>query len=107
MTLPAAGYPTLTASVADHLADVGRLARADVVVAGAPVRSSDLSAADEAAAWAEAINPDADVKACVDGRSVLLVVDASSSLWPVTVAASKLRAAGGTAVLPLLLHRRP
>jgi len=38
---------------------------------------------------------------------VLLVVDATSSLWPVTVAAAKLREAGSGVVLPLLLHRRP
>jgi ATP-dependent DNA helicase RecQ len=38
---------------------------------------------------------------------VLLVVDASSSGWPVTVAAALLRRAGARAVLPLLLHRRP
>ena len=41
------------------------------------------------------------------GRVVLLVVDASSSLWPVTVASALLRRAGADAVLPLLLHRRP
>jgi ATP-dependent DNA helicase RecQ len=43
----------------------------------------------------------------VAGRAVLLVVDASSSLWPVTVAAAVLRRAGAAVVLPLLLHRRP
>ena len=43
----------------------------------------------------------------VRGRVVLLVVDATSSLWPVTVAAAVLRRAGADAVLPLLLHRRP
>ena len=43
----------------------------------------------------------------VGGRVVLLVVDATSSLWPITVAAAKLREAGATAVLPLLLHQLP
>ena len=43
----------------------------------------------------------------VAGRAVLLVVDATSSLWPITVAAAHLRRAGARAVLPLLLHRRP
>ena len=38
---------------------------------------------------------------------MLLVVDASSSLWPVTLASAVLRRAGAAAVLPLLLHRRP
>ena len=43
----------------------------------------------------------------VNAGTVLLVVDASSSLWPVTVASAALRRAGARAVLPLLLHRRP
>ena len=61
---------------------------------------------DEAAFWRDALPPDA-VPSEVDGRAVLLVVDATSSLWPITVAAAALRRAGATAVLPLLLHRRP
>jgi linoleoyl-CoA desaturase len=49
------------------------------------------------------------VQRCLEvaGRVVLLVVDATSSLWPVTVASAALRRAGAHAVLPLLLHRRP
>jgi ATP-dependent DNA helicase RecQ len=38
---------------------------------------------------------------------VLLVVDATSSLWPITVASAVLRRAGASVVLPLLVHRRP
>ena len=38
---------------------------------------------------------------------MLLVVDATSSQWPVTVAAAKLREAGASHVLPLLIHKRP
>ncbi|MBE7193173.1 MAG: hypothetical protein INR66_11910, partial [Gordonia polyisoprenivorans] len=41
----------------------------------------------------------------VAGRAVLLVVDESRSGWPITLAASALRDAGATAVLPLLIHR--
>ncbi len=65
---------------------------------------SSLSSADEAAAWRSAIQVGV---ADVTGRTVLLVVDATSSLWPVTVAAAHLRDAGASAVLPLVLHRRP
>jgi ATP-dependent DNA helicase RecQ len=43
----------------------------------------------------------------VHDRVVLLVVDATSSLWPVTVAAATLREAGAAKVLPLVIHRRP
>ena len=43
----------------------------------------------------------------VRDRVVLLVVDATSTLWPVTVATATLREAGAAKVLPLIIHRRP
>jgi ATP-dependent DNA helicase RecQ len=67
----------------------------------------ELSSADEAAHWRDAVTPATVPGEQVAGRSVLLVVDATSSLWPVTVAAAALRRAGAAAVLPRLLHRRP
>ena len=48
----------------------------------------------------------ANVKKRVKPHAVLLVVDASASQWPVTIAAAQLRDAGATHVLPLLVHRR-
>jgi ATP-dependent DNA helicase RecQ len=107
--LPAAGFPQLTASVADHLAEVGRLGRASLPlppVSSPPRDLRELSSADEAALWKEVVDPTG-TRPEVEGRAVLLVVDASSSLWPITVAAALLRRTGATAVLPLLLHRRP
>ena len=104
--LPAAGFPLLTGSVADHVAERGRLPRASLP---APARVPDLremSSAEEAAFWRDALPLDT-LPPDVAGRAVLLVVDATSSLWPVTVAAAALRRAGATTVLPLLLHRRP
>ena len=70
---------------------------------GAPVAAGvPITSADEAAAWHRSIAvPDE-----VAGRTVLLVVDASASQWPVTVAAARLREAGARHVLPLLVHRR-
>jgi ATP-dependent DNA helicase RecQ len=41
------------------------------------------------------------------GRWVLLVVDQTSSGWPVTTAAARLRQLGAAGVLPLLIHRTP
>jgi ATP-dependent DNA helicase RecQ len=104
--LPAAGFAELTGSVADHLAEVGRLGRARLIPPRAEVDLRELSSADEATYWKERLDaqPLADA---VAGRSVLLVVDATSSLWPVTVAAALLRRAGASVVLPLVLHRRP
>ncbi|MBA2477831.1 MAG: ATP-dependent DNA helicase RecQ [Sporichthyaceae bacterium] len=105
--LPAAGYPVLTASVANHLATVGRLDRAELTVDGAPGASVDLTSAAEATGWRDAVQVGPDTVAAVTDRVVLLVVDASSTQWPITVAASALHAAGASRVLPLLLHRRP
>jgi ATP-dependent DNA helicase RecQ len=105
--LPAAGLPQLTASVADHLASVGRLERASLRLAPGPIDIRDLGSADEAAMWRDRTRLDVAAERSVAGRVVLLVVDATSSLWPATVAASMLRRAGAAAVLPLVLHRRP
>ena len=46
-------------------------------------------------------------KSAIDATTVLLVADATSSQWPITVAAAKLREAGAAYVLPLLIHKRP
>jgi ATP-dependent DNA helicase RecQ len=104
--LGTSGLPLMTGSVADHLASVGRLDRATLAGPSSPPDLRELSSSDEAAYWRDHLDagPVADA---VRGRVVLLVVDASSSLWPVTVAAALLRRSGADAVLPLLLHRRP
>jgi ATP-dependent DNA helicase RecQ len=104
--LPAAGLPVLTASVADHLASVGRLERASVAAKRPPTDPRELGSAEEATWWRDALDLTAAGPA-VAGRVVLLVVDASSSLWPVTVGSALLRRSGATLVLPMLLHRRP
>jgi ATP-dependent DNA helicase RecQ len=105
VSLAATGSPALTEAVADHLAGVGRLDRATLAGPAAPPDLRELSSSDEAAFWRDHLTgtqvPD------VAGRAVLLLVDASSSLWPVTVASAVLRRAGASVVLPLLLHRRP
>jgi ATP-dependent DNA helicase RecQ len=104
--LTATGSPVLTGSVADHLADVGRLDRATLAGPRAAPDLRELSSSDEAAFWRDHLDADG-IGDAVAGRSVLLVVDASSSLWPVTVGSAVLRRAGASVVLPLLLHRRP
>jgi ATP-dependent DNA helicase RecQ len=107
VSLPAAGYPLMTGGLADHLATVGRLVRADLAVALDPGAATDLSSPQEAALWRDAIRVDDQLAATVAGKVVLLVVDASSSQWPITVAAAHLRQASASMVLPLLVHRRP
>ena len=72
-----------------------------------PPASTDPTSADEAVHWRDALGPPGGMPPEVRDRAVLLVVDATSSLWPVTVAAATLREAGATKVLPLIIHRRP
>lgn len=101
--LPAAGRRVMIEALAQHIAGAGHLQVGELsVAAAAPV---DAASPAEAAHWASALcvpHPEQ-----IDGKTVLLVVDASSSLWPVTIAASKLRSAGAAAVLPLVVHRLP
>jgi ATP-dependent DNA helicase RecQ len=105
--LPAAGFPTLTHDIADHLAAVGRLRRSALRVGNGPDGDAvrEMGSAEEAAMWRDRLGVE-DPEA-VSGRCVLLVVDATSSLWPVTVASALLRRAGAAVVLPLVVHRRP
>ncbi|MBT0565548.1 ATP-dependent DNA helicase RecQ [Williamsia sp. CHRR-6] len=88
-------------AVAEHLATVGKLARAtlEVNTEGSPGRQS--SGADEATFWRSALHASPDVA----GSCVLLVVDSTSTGWPTTIAAALLRSAGAHAVLPLVIHR--
>lgn len=102
VALPADGKAQLTEQVARHLATVGHLEGGTWQLDRRP--GSDLTSADEAAAWRDAMQASPPPTA-VSGRCVLLVVDASSSGWVVTVAAATLRHAGAARVLPLLLHR--
>ena len=107
VALPAAGYPHMVGGLADHLAEVGQLGRADLTVATDQGSPTDLSSPEEAALWRDAIRVNDELLSAVGGKVVLLVVDASSTQWPITVAAAHLRQAEASMVLPLLVHRRP
>lgn len=99
--LSAAGHPQLVTGVVDGLGSVGRLPTLQWPVSGSP--PDDATSVDEATFWRNALG-DSEIPH-VSGQCVLLVVDASSSGWVVTVAAALLREAGADAILPLLLHR--
>ncbi len=107
VALPAAGYPLMTTGLADHLAQVGRLGRADLIVDIDPAAPLDLSSPQEAALWRDAIRVNDELLSAVCDKVVLLVVDASSTQWPITVAAAHLLQGEASMVLPLLVHRRP
>ena len=107
VALPVAGYPLMTRGLAGHLAEVGNLGRADLTVAIDPAEAIGLSSSQEAALWRDAIRVNDQLLSAVAGKVVLLLVDASSTQWPITVAAAHLRQAEALMVLPLLVHRRP
>ena len=107
VSMSAAGFPLMTGGLADHLAAVGHLDRASLPLAMDPGESADLSSPQEAALWRDAICVGDELASAVADKVVLLVVDASSSQWPITVAAAHLRQAQASTVLPLLVHRRP
>jgi ATP-dependent DNA helicase RecQ len=104
--LAAGGYPELTSAVADHVAGVGRLDRAELTIDRTGF-TDDLSSAEEARVWRDGLQVDGATAQAITARTVLLLVDATSSQWPVTVATAKLREAGAAAVLPLIIHKRP
>ena len=106
VALPVGGLAGVADGVADHVAGIGRLARTALDVAdGGSI--DGLSSPQEAAYWRERITVGPEAVGAVAGGSVLLVVDATSSGWPVTVAAAALREAGADHVLPLVVHKRP
>ncbi|HEX2177386.1 MAG TPA: DEAD/DEAH box helicase [Nocardioidaceae bacterium] len=106
VSLPAAGFDTLTRTLTERLAAIGRVPAHHLVVEGRP-REGELTSADEAVRWREALTLPADLVGRLEGRPVLLVVDRTSRLWPVTVATALLRRAGAGPVLPLVVHREP
>ncbi|WP_329476961.1 DEAD/DEAH box helicase [Kribbella sp. NBC_01484] len=106
VALPAAGHRQLTVAIAEHVAAVGRLDQAELTVDRSGF-TDDLSSAEEAKVWRDGLQVDGTTAQAVTARTVLLLVDATSSQWPITVATAKLREAGAAAVLPLLIHKRP
>jgi ATP-dependent DNA helicase RecQ len=106
VSLPSAGSQRFLEGVAEHVASVGRLERHPLEVAARPPDRSALTSAAEAALWRSSLSLGPAALSAVSDRVVLLVVDATSTLWPITVAAALLRESGAVAVLPLLVHQR-
>ncbi len=107
IALPAAGFTRLTGQVAEHLGSVGRLP-VQTWRPSTSVREGESAGGAEAHAWREALgSPQQSLTSPVDGQVVLLVVDRTSTQWPVTVAAAALGHAGAAAVLPLVVHKLP
>jgi ATP-dependent DNA helicase RecQ len=102
--MPSRSYPRLIASVAQHLAEVGRLPLVDALVVSGPAPTADASSATRATDLLHTMTLRPGV--AFDGP-VLLVDDRIRSRWTLTVAGSLLAEAGATSVLPLALHQLP
>ena len=103
--MPSALHPRLVASVAEHLASVGRLPLLDALRLVGPTPGADLASGAKVAALLQALALRPDV--VVPDGPVLLVDARYRSGWTMTVAAALLRQAGASAVLPLVLHQLP
>ncbi len=104
--LAAQGHGELVQQLTEHVGSVGKLPH-HTWLPTTRVRERETSGGEEAAAWRSALEPGDDVAGFVDGHAVLLLVDRTATLWPVTIASAALREAGATAVLPMVVHRQP
>ena len=104
VAMPSRRYPLLVASVAAHVARIGRLPLVEALAVSGPpptedaassVRARDLLARTSLIPGVELQGP------------VLLVDDKIRTRWTVTVAGSLLAEAGASTVLPLALHQLP
>src|SRR6478752_2964112 len=104
VAMPSRRYPVLVASVAAHVARIGRLPLVEALAVSGPpptedaassVRAKDLLARTSLLPAVELRGP------------VLLVDDRIRTRWTVTVAGSLLAEAGASTVLPLALHQLP
>lgn len=106
--VPSRAHPQLVESLAERVANVGKL---DVVSAverhlvGRPRQSSMANSTGQAANVLDAFRLTEGV--VVPSGPVLLVDDTSQSGWTLTVVTELLRDAGSGPVLPLVLWRRP
>ena len=104
VAMPSRRFPALVASIAAHLAGVGRLPLVDALTVTGPAPTAESASA----VRARDLLATTSVKSGVmfDGP-VLLVDDVVRSRWTVTVASALLAEAGATSVLPLVIHQLP
>jgi ATP-dependent DNA helicase RecQ len=104
VAMPSRHAPRLVASVAEHLARVGRLPLVDALAVSGPAPTADAASAVRAKDLLYRTTLKPGVR--FDGP-VLLVDDTIRSRWTMTVAGALLAEAGATAVLPLAIHQLP
>ncbi|GEE01264.1 ATP-dependent DNA helicase RecQ [Gordonia spumicola] len=92
----------VAADLADRLRAVGRRPGSTFPVLPGQVPGREATSGVEATYWKEHLGS---APADVAGLAVLLVVDETATGWAVTLAAAALRAAGATAVSPMVIHQ--
>jgi ATP-dependent DNA helicase RecQ len=102
--MPSRRFPMLVASLARHIATVGRLPVVDALAVSGPPPSVDSASSVRATdlLYRTTLNPGVQF----DGP-VLLVDDTTRTRWTATVAGALLADAGATSVLPLVVHQLP
>ena len=103
--IPTPGHSRFTRSVAEHVAEVGKLALIDAIEVSGSAPLSDVPSAGQVAAAFDHLSLRPGVS--VPAGPVLLVDALYRTGWTMTVAATLLREAGAGAVLPLVVHRLP
>lgn len=103
--IPSRRHPRMVSDLAARIAAIGRLELIDAFEVSGPRPPEDVSSGPRVEALLESL-------LLRDGMAlpagpVLLVDDFYRSGWTMTVAASLLREAGVTAVMPLVIHQRP
>jgi len=93
---------TIAADLAERLRTVGRRPGSQFGVVPGPIPGREATSGVEATYWSDHLGP---TPSDVAGRSVLLVVDETTTGWAVTLAAAALRDVGASAVLPLVIHQ--
>ena len=102
--MPSRRFPVFVRSLAQHVAQVGRLPLVDALAVTGPPPDADAASAVRAKDLLYRTRLEPGVS--FDGP-VLLVDDTVRSRWTITVAGSLLAEAGATSVLPLAVHLLP
>jgi ATP-dependent DNA helicase RecQ len=103
--IPSRRFPRRAHSIAEHLGAVGRLPVIDVFRQHGAAPPTDSASG----VRVKALHADLTMRGEIDlpRGPILLVDDFYRTGWTITVAASLLRDAGATAVLPLVVHQLP
>jgi ATP-dependent DNA helicase RecQ len=104
VAMPSRRFPRLVASLAEHVARVGRLPLVDALGVSGPPPTADAASAVRARDLLARTSVRDGVS--FDGP-VLLVDDTVRTRWTITVASALLAEVGASQVMPLAVHRLP